>query len=36
VITVEACKEQALRSALEEIRKADWHAEAPLALPMLL
>jgi len=36
VITVEACEEQALRSALEEIRKADWHAEAPLALPMLL
>jgi len=36
VITVEACEEQALRAALEEIRKADWHAEPPLALPMLL
>ena len=36
VITVEACEEGALRSALEEIGKADWHAEPPLALPMLL
>ena len=36
VITVEACEEQALRAALEEIQKADWHAQAPLALPMLL
>ena len=33
VITVEACEEQALRTALQEIRKADWHAEPPLALP---
>ena len=36
VITVEACEEGALRAALDEIRKADWHAEQPLALPMLL
>jgi homoserine dehydrogenase len=36
VITVEACEERALRAALEEIRQADWHAEPPLALPMLL
>jgi homoserine dehydrogenase len=36
VITVEACEEGALRTALDEIGKADWHAEPPLALPMLL
>ena len=36
VITVEACEEGALRAALDAIRKADWHAEQPLALPMLL
>ena len=36
VITVEACEEGALRTALDEIRKAEWHAEPPLALPMLL
>jgi homoserine dehydrogenase len=36
VITVEACEEAALGAALNEIRKADWHAEPPLALPMLL
>jgi homoserine dehydrogenase len=36
VITVEACEEAALGAALNEIRKADWHAEQPLALPMLL
>jgi homoserine dehydrogenase len=35
VITVEACNEASLRAALTEIRSADWHAEAPLALPML-
>ena len=35
VITVEACPEAALMAALHEIGKADWHAEAPLALPML-
>jgi homoserine dehydrogenase len=36
VITVEACEEAALRDALDEILKAEWHAERPLALPMLL
>jgi homoserine dehydrogenase len=36
VITVEACEERALRAALEEITRADFHAETPLALPMLL
>ncbi len=36
VITVEACEEAALRAALGEISAADWHAEPPLALPMLL
>ena len=36
VITVEACEEAALRAALEQISAADWHAEPPLALPMLL
>ena len=36
VITVEACEERALEAALDEIRQADWHAEPPLALPMLL
>jgi len=36
VITVEACEERALRTALEEIGTADWHAAPPLALPMLL
>ena len=36
VITVEACEEPALRTALAEITRFDFHAEAPLALPMLL
>lgn len=36
VITVEACEEAALVAALEEIGSADYHAEPPLALPMLL
>jgi homoserine dehydrogenase len=36
VITVEPCEEAALASALAEISSADWHAEPPLALPMLL
>ena len=36
VITVEPCEEAALRTALDEIRSADWHAEQPLALPMLM
>ena len=36
VITVEACEEAALSAALGEIGRAPWHAEPPLALPMLL
>ena len=36
VITVEACAEAALKAALEEIGKAEFHAAPPLALPMLL
>jgi homoserine dehydrogenase len=36
VITVEPCEEAALHAALHEIGAADWHAEPPLALPMLL
>jgi len=36
VITVEACDEAALRVAVEDIGRADFHAEPPLALPMLL
>jgi homoserine dehydrogenase len=36
VITVEACEEAALVAALNEIGTADFHAEPPLALPMLL
>jgi homoserine dehydrogenase len=36
VVTVEACEEAALHAALDEIGKADWHAERPLALPMML
>jgi homoserine dehydrogenase len=36
VVTVDACEEGALRAALDEIEKADWHAQPPLALPMLL
>jgi homoserine dehydrogenase len=36
VITVEACEEAALLAAINEIKAADWHAEPPLALPMLL
>lgn len=36
VITVEACEEPALKAALAEIGRFDFHAEAPLALPMLL
>jgi homoserine dehydrogenase len=35
VITVEACEESALRTALTDIGGADFHAEPPLALPML-
>lgn len=36
VITVEPCEEAALAAALTEITRADWHAEPPLALPMLV
>jgi homoserine dehydrogenase len=36
VITVEPCPEGALHEALVELSEADWHAEPPLALPMLL
>jgi homoserine dehydrogenase len=36
VITVEPCDEGALLEALSELSEADWHAEPPLALPMLL
>jgi hypothetical protein len=36
VITVEACEEAALVEALTEIGVAGWHAEPPLALPMLV
>ncbi|HEY6362600.1 MAG TPA: homoserine dehydrogenase [Vicinamibacterales bacterium] len=36
VITVEACEEAALLSALDDIAGADFHAAPPLALPMLL
>lgn len=36
VITVEACDEAALGKAVQEIAAADFHAEPPLALPMLL
>ena len=36
VITVEPCEEGALATAVQEIAAADFHAEEPLALPMLL
>ena len=36
VITVESCEEGALATAVQEIAAADFHAEEPLALPMLL
>ena len=36
VITVEACEEAALTEALARIASEDWHAEAPIALPMLM
>ncbi|MBI3050434.1 MAG: homoserine dehydrogenase [Acidobacteria bacterium] len=35
VITVEACEEASLKAALDEIAGSDFHAERPLALPML-
>jgi len=36
VVTVEPCEEAALLRALAELTTSDWHAEPPLALPMLL
>jgi homoserine dehydrogenase len=36
VITVEACEEAALGAAVQDIAGHDYHAEPPLALPMLL
>jgi homoserine dehydrogenase len=36
VMTVEACEEAALGTALQEIAAAEYHAEPPLALPILL
>jgi homoserine dehydrogenase len=36
VITVEACEEPALNAALKDIASFDFHAEPPLALPMLV
>jgi homoserine dehydrogenase len=36
VITVEPCEEAALLRALDGIAALDWHAEPPLALPMLV
>ncbi|MBI4263547.1 MAG: homoserine dehydrogenase [Acidobacteria bacterium] len=36
VITVEACAEAPLRAAMHAIGSADFHAEPPLALPILL
>jgi homoserine dehydrogenase len=36
VITLEACEEAPLRAAVAEIAASDFHAEAPLAFPMLL
>ena len=36
VITVEACEESAVKKAIQAISKEDFHAEPPLALPMLL
>ncbi len=36
VTTLEPCQEAALAAAVKEIAAADFHAEPPLALPMLL
>ena len=36
VMTVEACDEAALRAAIHDIAAAEYHAEPPLALPILL
>jgi len=35
VITVEACEDAPLRAALDEIARLEFHAEPPLALPLL-
>jgi hypothetical protein len=35
-MTVEACEEAALRAAVHEMATAEYHAEPPLALPILL
>jgi homoserine dehydrogenase len=35
VITVESCEDGALTDALGEMASEDWHAEPPLALPLL-
>ena len=35
-MTVEACEEASLRAAIHEIADAEYHAEPPLALPILL
>jgi homoserine dehydrogenase len=35
VITVEPCEDAALHQALDRIAAEDWHAQTPLALPML-
>ena len=36
VVTVESCEEDALGAALRVIGEAEWHADPPLALPMLV
>ena len=36
VILIEACEESAVKKAIQAISKEDFHAEPPLALPMLL
>jgi homoserine dehydrogenase len=36
VITVEPCEEAALLEALKDLAAEDWHAQPPLAIPMLL
>jgi homoserine dehydrogenase len=36
VITVEPCEEAALLEALKDLAAEDWHAQPPLAMPMLL
>jgi homoserine dehydrogenase len=36
VVTIEPCTEDSLLQALGELNQTDWHAEPPLALPMLV